>query len=126
LFVAVSAHSPTLIEKLPNIKLSNDRAAAVAAVLGKAFGSPVDAAFWEREGPITIVKDGPRPAGLQIYFDCDSEDEFGLNKGNEQFHELLTARAIPHEFHPTRTATIGSISRSIFPLRANSSRMPSV
>jgi S-formylglutathione hydrolase FrmB len=99
LFVAVSAHSPALIETLPNIKVSSDQAAAVAAVLGKAFGSPVDAAFWQRESPFTIVKDGQRPAGLLIYFDCGTDDEFGFNKGGEQFHELLTARGIPHEFH---------------------------
>jgi putative tributyrin esterase len=36
---------------------------------------------------------------LQIYFDCGTDDEFGFNKGNEQFHELLTARGIVHEFH---------------------------
>ena len=99
LFVAVSAHSPALIEKLPNIKVSRDQAEAVAAVLGKAFGSPVDAAFWERESPFTILKNEPRPAGLQIYFDCGTDDDFGFNKGNEQFHDLLTSRGIPHEFH---------------------------
>jgi S-formylglutathione hydrolase FrmB len=99
LFVAVSAHSPALIEKLPNIKVSSDQAAAVAEVLGKAFGSPVNAVFWEHESPFTIVKDGPRPVGLELYFDCGTDDEFGFNKGNAQFHELLTARGIPHEFH---------------------------
>jgi S-formylglutathione hydrolase FrmB len=99
LFVAVSAHSPALIETLPNIKVSSDQAAAVAAVLGKAFGSPVDAAFWQRESPFTIVKDAPRSAGLQIYFDCGTDDEFGFNKGNAQFDQLLTARGIVHEFH---------------------------
>jgi S-formylglutathione hydrolase FrmB len=99
LFVAVSAHSPALIETLPNIKVSHDQAAAVAEVLGKAFGSPVDAAFWQRESPFTIVKDGPRPAGLQIYFDCGTDDEFGFYKGNAQFDQLLTTRGSPHEFH---------------------------
>jgi S-formylglutathione hydrolase FrmB len=99
LFTAVSAHSPALIETLPNIKISPDQAVAVAEVLGKAFGSPVNAAFWQRESPFTIVKDGPKPAGLQIYFDCGSDDEFGFYKGNAQFDQLLTARGIPHEFH---------------------------
>ena len=99
LFAAVSAHSAALIETLPNIKVSRDQAMAVAEVLGKAFGSPVDAAFWQRESPFTIVKDGPRPAGLRIYFDCGTDDEFGFNKGNTQFDQLLTARGIPHEFH---------------------------
>jgi S-formylglutathione hydrolase FrmB len=99
LFVAVSAHSPALIETLPNIKISPDQAVAVAEVLGKAFGSPVNAAFWQRESPFTIVKDGAKPAGLQIYFDCGTDDEFGFYKGNAQFDQLLTARGIPHEFH---------------------------
>ncbi|MFZ3216631.1 MAG: alpha/beta hydrolase family protein [Candidatus Acidiferrales bacterium] len=99
LFVAVSAHSPALIEKLPNIQVSSDQAAAVAMELGGAFGSPVDPKFWERESPFTIVREEPRPAGLQIYFDCGSDDDFGFNRGSEQFHELLTARGIPNEFH---------------------------
>ena len=99
LFVAVSAHSPALIEKLPNIKVSSDQAAAVAAELGKAFGSQVDVAFWERESPFTIVRDEPRPADLHIYFDCGTDDDFGFNKGSAQFDQLLTARGIPHEFH---------------------------
>ncbi len=99
LFVAVSAHSPALIETLPNIKVSRDQAEVVAEVLGKAFGSPVDAAFWQRESPFTIVKDGRRPEGLRIYFDCGTDDEFGFNKGNAQFDQLLTARGIAHEFH---------------------------
>jgi S-formylglutathione hydrolase FrmB len=99
LFVAVSAHSLALIEKLLNIKVSNDQAAAVAAVLGKAFGWHVDVAFWERESPFTIARDGPRPTELRIYFDCGTDDDFGLNKGNAPFDQLLTARGIPHEFH---------------------------
>src|SRR5580700_5058472 len=99
LFAVVSAHSPALIETLPNIKVSRDQAVAVAEVLGKAFGSPVDAAFWQRQSPFTIVKDGPRPAALRIYFDCGTDDEFGFDKGNAQFDQLLAARGILHEFH---------------------------
>ena len=99
LFAAVSAHSPALIDVPPKINVSSEQAAEVAAELGKAFGSQVDVAFWERESPFTMVRNGPRPAGLQIYFDCGSEDDFGFNKGSAQFDELLTAHGIPHEFH---------------------------
>src|SRR5271163_658126 len=99
LFEAVSAHSPALIDVPPKINVSSEQAAEVAAELGKAFGSQVDVAFWERESPFTMVRNGPRPAGLQIYFDCGSEDDFGFNKGSAQFDELLTAHGIPHEFH---------------------------
>jgi S-formylglutathione hydrolase FrmB len=99
LFVAVSAHSPALIDVPPKINVSDEQQAAVAEELGRAFGSKVDLAFWKRESPFTMVRDGPRPAGLQIYFDCGSEDDFGFNKGSAQFDELLTAHGIPHEFH---------------------------
>jgi S-formylglutathione hydrolase FrmB len=82
LFAAVSAHSAALIEKLP-----------------PEFGATVDPAFWERESPFTIVRKGPRPVGLQIYFDCGTDDDYGFNRGAQQFHDLLDARGIPNEFH---------------------------
>jgi enterochelin esterase-like enzyme len=46
------------------------------------------------------VRDDPRPAELQIYFDRGTDADFGFNKGNAQFDQLLTARGIPHEFSP--------------------------
>ncbi|HJZ51294.1 MAG TPA: alpha/beta hydrolase-fold protein, partial [Candidatus Acidoferrales bacterium] len=89
LFGAVSAHSPALIEKLPKMQGSSQQATTVAMILGGAFGSPIDPAFWERESPFTIVSTGPRPTGLQIYFDCGTDDEYGFNRGAQQFHDLL-------------------------------------
>jgi S-formylglutathione hydrolase FrmB len=79
---------------------SDQQATAVAMILGGAFGSPVDPACWERESPFTIVRTGPRPTGLQIYCDCGADDEYGFNRGAQQFHDLLDARGIPNEFHP--------------------------
>ena len=99
LFGAVSAHSPALIEKLPKMQGSSQQATTVAMILGGAFGSPIDPAFWERESPFTIVSSGPRPTGLQIYFDCGTDDEYGFNRGAQQFHDLLETRGIPNEFH---------------------------
>ncbi len=99
LFVAVSAHSPALIDVPPKINVSDEQQAAVAEELGRAFGSQVDLKFWKRESPFTIVRDGAKPAGLQIYFDCGTDDDFGFNKGSEEFDKLLTAHGIAHEFH---------------------------
>lgn len=99
MFGSVSAHSAALIEKLPAVKASGTQEGQLARILGGAFGSPFDAAFWERNNPFTLVRKGPRPAGLQIYFDCGTEDEFGFNAGAQAFHDLLDLRKIPHEFH---------------------------
>lgn len=99
-FGAVSANSPALIAQLPHIEMTApDAPGILGRMLGSAFGAPFDRAFWNRENPFTIVRDSPRPAGLKIYFDCGTEDDYGFNVGAQQFHELLLSRHIPHEFH---------------------------
>jgi S-formylglutathione hydrolase FrmB len=99
MFGSVSAHSPALIANLPRVKMDPFEETTLTRALGTAFGSPFDAAFWDRNSPFTLVKDGPKPAGLLIYFDCGTEDSYGFNKGAQAFHELLAAKGIPHEFH---------------------------
>jgi S-formylglutathione hydrolase FrmB len=99
LFGSVSAHSAALIEKLPHAELDSSSEDIVQRALGKAFGTPFDRAFWDRNNPFTIVRDGPPPVGMQIYFDCGTEDEFGFYRGAQAFHDLLVSRKIQHEFH---------------------------
>jgi S-formylglutathione hydrolase FrmB len=99
LFGSVSAHSPALVENPPQANVSNMQEMAITRFLGSAFGVPFDPAYWRRESPFTIVRDGPRPRDLSIYFDCGTSDDFGFNRGAEAFHRLLVARGIPHEFH---------------------------
>jgi len=98
-FGSVSANSPALIAKLPNIEPTSGETNVLAMMLGTAFGKPFDRGFWERNNPFTIVRNGPRPVGLKIYFDCGTEDSYGFNVGAQAFHELLLSRHIPHEFH---------------------------
>jgi len=98
-FGSVSAHSAALVAKLPRAQLEGPAGQQLAMALGGAFGTPFDPAFWDRENPFTIVRNSPRPAGLRIYFDCGTEDDFGFNAGALAFHDLLVSRGIPHEFH---------------------------
>jgi S-formylglutathione hydrolase FrmB len=99
MFGAVSVNSAALVEKLPNVKLTDSQETTLSRVLGASFGSPFDAVFWQRENPFTLVKTGPHPTGLRIYFDCGTEDEYGFNVGAQAFHDLLDSRKIPNEFH---------------------------
>jgi S-formylglutathione hydrolase FrmB len=69
LFAAVGAHSAALIEKMPNISVQNSRQIGRLRVLGDAFGSPFDAAFWNQNDPEAIARTA-NLAGLKIYFDC--------------------------------------------------------
>jgi len=98
-FGSVSAHSAALIAKLPRAQLDGAAEESLTWAIGGAFGTPFDPAFWDRESPFALVRNGPHPAGLHLYFDCGTEDEFGFNRGAQAFHDLLVSRGIPHEFH---------------------------
>ena len=99
LFGSVSAHSAALVASLPAGGMTGDQGNMLSRVLGTAFGSPPDAAYWNQNSPFTLVKNGQRPGELKIYFDCGTEDEFGFNAGAKTFHDLLDAHHIPNEFH---------------------------
>jgi S-formylglutathione hydrolase FrmB len=99
MFGSVSAHSAALVEKLPTARFSASQEAVLSRVLGTAFGTPPNRAFWERNSPFTLARDVPPLQGLRIYFDCGTEDDYGFNAGAKAFHELLVSRGIPHEFH---------------------------
>jgi S-formylglutathione hydrolase FrmB len=99
LFSSVSAHSAALVARLPHVQSSSPQQEALSRMLGTAFGSPFDRAFWNRNNPFTLVENGARPEGMKIYFDCGTEDIFGFDAGAQSFHDLLVAKKIPHEFH---------------------------
>jgi S-formylglutathione hydrolase FrmB len=99
MFGSVSAHSAALVAHLPAGGMTGYQGAMLSRVLGTAFGSPPDADYWNQNSPFTLVKNGPRPNGLKIYFDCGTEDEYGFDAGAKAFHDLLDARHIPNEFH---------------------------
>lgn len=95
LFNAVSAHSAALVEDLP-AAITDDP--LLLRALGGAFGSPPNAAFWDRNTPFVFARTGDL-AGLKIYFDCGADDELGFAAGTRALDKLLTSRHIPHEEH---------------------------
>lgn len=94
MFAAVSAHSAALIEELPKGAAES----SVSAMIGTAFGRPLDNEYWKRESPFAYAKTADLK-GLRIYFDCGDNDYFGFDSGAMALDRLLTARKIPHEFH---------------------------
>ncbi len=98
LFGSVSAQSAALIEKLPHITAAGPRLSARTQVLGDVFGSPPDPQFWDRNNPLVLGRKAEL-AGLRIYFDCGSEDDYGFDDGAEALDKVLASRRIPHEFH---------------------------
>ena len=98
LFGSVSAHSAALMEKLPAISVGNSPESGRLQILGNVFGSPPDRSFWDRNNPLTIARTAEF-AGMKIYFDCGSEDDYGFEAGAEALHKVLLSHRIPHEFH---------------------------
>lgn len=100
LFRAVATHSAMLLEAIPSPDQGAGRwhMAAFQAV----FGDPIDAALWKSNDPLAAVEKAEAKAAPAFYFDCGSEDRYGLFAGNKDLDQRLTARGIAHTFalHP--------------------------
>ncbi len=97
LFASVSANSAALLDKFPDVRFANPQQSLLLRAL-HAFGTPPDAGFWRRNDPLVLARTA-NLAGLKIYFDCGTEDDFGFYRGASALDKILAARKIPHEFH---------------------------
>ena len=98
LFGSVSAHSAALMERLPAVSVTASPESGRLRILGNVFGSPPDRLFWDRNNPLNIARTAEF-AGMQIYFDCGSQDDYGFEAGAQALHNVLVSRRIAHEFH---------------------------
>ncbi len=97
LFSSVSAHSAALLANVPSF-VASAPVSPGTRIFGGVFGSPLDPVFWEQSSPITLVRTA-NLAGLEIYFDCGDQDDYGFEAGANALDKILTLRHIPHEFH---------------------------
>ena len=98
LFLAVSAQSAALMAEIPAVAAKSAANGMRSRLLGETFGSPPDAAFWERNSPIALAR-RVNLAGLKIRFDCGDQDDYGFEEGAKALDRVLTSRRIPHEAH---------------------------
>ncbi len=85
-------------------------------LLQKAYGNPIDAAYWEANHPAAIVVAGAaklRDSGLQIYVEAGDEDVFWLYEGAEFLHRTLWDQKVKHEYHLVRGAD--HVGRTLVP-----------
>jgi putative tributyrin esterase len=97
LFGAVATHSAAIVAQLPAIQTQIESRGPLG-FFADVFGSPVDRAFWDRNDPLALAR-AANLAGLKIYFDCGSQDDYGFDSGAQALHNLLVSRKVPHEFH---------------------------
>ncbi len=96
LFAAVATHSAMLLERIPSPEQGAGRwhMAAFTAV----FGDPIDPALWADNDPLAWARKVDPKAVPALYFDCGSEDRYGLFVGNTDLHRTLQERGIAHTF----------------------------
>ncbi|HWP84100.1 MAG TPA: alpha/beta hydrolase family protein [Terriglobia bacterium] len=93
MFAAVAVHSAALLEDLP---------ADTTLLFGRnfrAFGDPLDRAYWRQNTPLALARTASGLARLRIYLDCGLQDDYGFQIGARRLHEILERRGTPHEFH---------------------------
>jgi S-formylglutathione hydrolase FrmB len=96
LFRAVATHSAMLLEKIPTAEEGAGR--WHMAAFSKVFGTPIDAALWTANDPLALAAKADPKATPALYFDCGTEDRYGLFAGNRELHRRLEARGVAHEF----------------------------
>lgn len=96
LFRAVATHSAMLLEKIPTAEEGAGR--WHMAAFSKVFGTPIDAALWSANDPLALAAKADPKATPALYFDCGTEDRYGLFAGNRELHRRLEARGVAHEF----------------------------
>jgi len=96
IFRAVATHSAMLLEKAPTAE-DGARQGQMAA-FHRVFGDPIDAALWAANDPLTLAQKADAKSLPALYFDCGTEDRYGLFAGNRELHRRLEARGIAHEF----------------------------
>jgi S-formylglutathione hydrolase FrmB len=96
LFRAVATHSAMLLEKIPTAEEGAGR--WHLAAFYQVFGTPIDAALWSANDPLTLAAKADPKATPALYFDCGTEDRYGLFAGNRELHRRLEARGVAHEF----------------------------
>lgn len=96
LYAAVATHSAMLLEQIPSAEQGAGRwhMAAFQAV----FGAPIDAALWAANDPLASARSVEPRAAAALYFDCGSEDRYGLATGNRDLHRILEEGGVAHTF----------------------------
>lgn len=95
-YVAAAAHSAMVLEKIPTAEDGARR--GQMAAFNRVFGDPIDAALWSANDPLQLAGTADAKAVPALYFDCGTEDRFGLFVGNADLHQKLLGRGIKHEF----------------------------
>src|SRR5262249_29999730 len=96
LFRAVATHSAMLLEKVPAAEDGARR--GQMAAFNAAFGNPIDPQLWAASDPLSLADKADARATPELYFDCGSEDRYGLFAGARDLHRKLEARGVPHTF----------------------------
>jgi S-formylglutathione hydrolase FrmB len=98
-FGSVSAHSAAIYpvdpEKLP------PRIKDFAQQWKPVYDWPIDVKHWKEWNPLDLAATLPVETlkKLAIYFDCGDQDRFGFNASNQELHEILQKRGVPHEWY---------------------------
>jgi S-formylglutathione hydrolase FrmB len=101
LFGSVSSHSAALFRDPPRpVSAIESPGNVVAETLEKTYGDPINRSFWFRNSPYVLARENAGALRkMKIYFDCGTEDVFGLYVGAKELDDTLNSLKIPHEFH---------------------------
>lgn len=102
-FGAVAVHSAAILPADPEELGGMTETVVLRALRGgleKEFGTPIDKAKWAAQMPLGLVatKKSEDFAGLQVYFDAGTDDDYGFCEPNEKLDQAMTGKGLLHVF----------------------------
>lgn len=104
LFGSMAAHSAALFP--PDPENLSDRFKRTYVTMGERlgldglFGAPIDKAIWHANNPLHLgaTLDAQKLGKQGIYFDCGTADRYQFHEPNQDLHNVLKGRGVPHEW----------------------------
>ena len=98
LFGTIAVHSSAVFPVDPEQLPDNIKGAAKRFGFSDVFGDPIDKDKWAATNPLGIAgKLEPKTLdGLRIWFDAGTEDRYRFGDTNQQLHEVLEQKKVPH------------------------------
>lgn len=98
-YSSASAHTPFLMEEVPEGEGTDRTSRMFMRVMRTLYGDPIDVAMWRANNPFALAQTAEKSLP-PLMFTAASDDRYGLQVPARSFHEELTAVEAPHVYVP--------------------------
>lgn len=97
LFIATSAHTPFLMNEIPDLNTDGRFSRMFMNAMKTLYGDPIDPGMWNENNPFWLIAQNDYE-DLAIYFNAADRDRFMLYQPGLDLHAAMEAEGVAHTF----------------------------